>query len=58
MGGMRRRKSEKLSDKDLLSQVKKALGKPRVAQSIRKRNSNEIISTHVRRSLPKTPKAK
>jgi hypothetical protein len=58
MGGMRRRKSEKLSDKDLLSQVKKALGKPRVAQSIRKSNSNEIISTHPRRSLPKTPKAK
>ena len=42
MRGMRRRKSKKQSDKDLLSQVKKALGKPRIAKSIRKTNSNEI----------------
>jgi hypothetical protein len=53
---MRRKKSEKLSDKALLSQVKKALGKPRVAKSIRKSNSNEIVAT--RRSVPKTVKAK
>jgi hypothetical protein len=55
MGGMRRKKSEKLSDKALLSQVKKAMGKPRIAKSIRKSNSNGIVST--RRSLPKTLKA-
>jgi hypothetical protein len=58
MGSMRRKKSEKLSDRDLLSQVKMALGKPRIAKSIRKSNSNEIVSSTQRRILPDSRKAK
>jgi len=58
MGAMRRRKSEKLSDKDLLSQVKKALGKPRIAKSIRKGDSDETVTSPHRRSVPKVRKAK
>ena len=58
IGGMRRTKSEKLSDEDLLSQVKKALGKPRVAKSIRKGISSEIASSASGRNCPKVRKGK
>jgi hypothetical protein len=58
MGVMRRRKLEKLSDEDLLAQVKKALGKPRLAKSIRKGISNEIVSSGSGRSCPKVRKGK
>jgi hypothetical protein len=58
MRGMRRSKSRKQSDEDLLAQVKKALGKPRIAKSIRKTNSNETRFSANRRSLPKARKAK
>jgi len=57
IGGMWRRKSEKLSDKALLSQVKKALGKPRIAKSTRKSDSQEAAISD-RRSVPKVHKAK
>jgi hypothetical protein len=55
---MRRRKSEKLSDKDLLSQVRKALGKPRIVKSIRKGDFDEPATSPDRRSVPKVRKAK
>jgi hypothetical protein len=50
MSFMRRRKSKKQSDQDLLSQVKKDLGKPRVAKSIRKSNSSELFQRSAKRS--------
>ena len=57
-GVMRRTKSQKLSDKDLLSQVKKAMGKPRIAKSIRQSDSDETRTSPARRNVSKFPKAK
>jgi hypothetical protein len=55
---MRRTKSQKLSDKDLLSQVKKAMGKPRIAKSIRKSDPDEAATSPDRRSVSKFRTAK
>jgi hypothetical protein len=57
-GVMRRTKSQKLSDKDLLSQVKKAMGKPRIVQSIRQSDPDETRISPARRSVSKFRKAK
>jgi hypothetical protein len=57
-GVMRRTKSQKLSDKDLLSQVKKAMGKPRIANSIRKSDPDETRTSPARRNVSKFRKAK
>jgi hypothetical protein len=57
-GVMRRTKSQKLSDKDLLSQVKKAMGKPRIAKSIRMSDPDEAATSPDRRSVSKFRTAK